>query len=681
MFDATFRIMGIRIFLSFVVAALPVQSRAQDEEMTIEEINELLMIISEDAIRPARLSFTSDIGLIADATWGDPEVFGPLFGELTGVFSPALRFGGYDGFVLEAGYAASTVYDENSGWSDITWSRDFARLVYDLPESAVRLQLGDVFVDAEGFQGSEQILGVAIATDYPNLQPLRITRVAGERVVTLPRRSTVQVFVNGVLVSSRSVPPGQYTATELGAPETGRVEIVARGDDGSVRRFDFARTPRSVLLAPGVREFGVFLGVEAERGPAGPEYDFGRPVASGFYRQSLAGQADLGFTAQLNDDAVQFGAEIVAPAVGGIFSATSAWSDSPLGAGTALRLQQDWSRLPRNGFISLSGTLLSENFVAPTSFEVASISDDPESGAPAQPAVFEGFLSAGLDLSPVITLDLNADARFLRDDPLNGLGEGWEYSAGATLSWSLSEESVLNASLIQSEFEGASETSVQITFQTPLGQRGQRVTQTYDSTDDRFATLLSRDAEGFVDDASYLVGVESSTSGQREDILLADASVLTNRGTANFSLRNRIDGRATSEPNSLFFEFNTAIGIADGAIGWGQSGFGTSPFVVVNGAPDDRDLFLQGVIDDDERGVSGYSARTGPLGNPMVADLLPYTEESLTLTELDSASGNVVREGFVSIAGAYRSVTVLDYPMIDPEFFFEFDDPTSSSGD
>lgn len=197
-------------------------------------------------------------------------------------------------------------------------TRGPSRLVYDLPESAVRVSAGDVAPMKAELQGGADLLGVSIEKSYEKLQPGANIRPTGSRSFRIDRPSQVEVRVKGHVVRRLQLRPGEYDLSDLplsaGANE---VSLLIEDDTGQKRTLDFTVFSGRGLLAPGISEWSLSAGVASRYSAAGlpglhnlysaQGYDFDTPVVSGFYERGLTPDLTGALHLQADPDVVMGG--------------------------------------------------------------------------------------------------------------------------------------------------------------------------------------------------------------------------------------------------------------------------------------------------------------------------------------------------------------------------------------
>jgi outer membrane usher protein len=223
----------------------------------------------------------------------------------------------------EAATRARVAFDGAMRWSDIVlesaavfeaedgFARGATRLVYDMPEEALRFAAGDISPLRADVQGGADLLGLSVEKSYRKLQPGRNIRPTGSRSFRIERPSNVDVLVNGHVVQRLNLRPGDYDLSDLPlAVGANDISLVIEDDVGQRRTLDFTVFSGRALLAPGVSEWAVSAGMASRYDAAGVPgianlysdlaYDASAPVVTGFYERGLT--PDLTATVHLQAD-------------------------------------------------------------------------------------------------------------------------------------------------------------------------------------------------------------------------------------------------------------------------------------------------------------------------------------------------------------------------------------------
>jgi outer membrane usher protein len=339
---------------------------------------------------PQNLDFANKGDLASDALEHPAEVSAYLNMRVTGAYvsqsssgstgidattvdlDGALRF---KGVVLESEaslYAGAPAGLTQAYYQDYVFYRRGTRFVYDLPEEAARIRLGDFTPDYAGFQTAPDLLGVSVQQSYTQLQPGKTIRPTGSHSFSLERPSSVDIIVDNVLFRHIRLAPGNYNLSDIPLRAgANNVKLVIEDDTGARRTLEFNAFSGNELLAPGISEWSFNAGVKSfDRGAiqqpsrqsygAVPnltvvnksniyqqrEYFFDQPVATGYYRTGVTTALTIDANAQTDNRVAMTGAGFAAQSLYGLFTgelSTSAGFSG--GAGYAIRLGYGYDRL------------------------------------------------------------------------------------------------------------------------------------------------------------------------------------------------------------------------------------------------------------------------------------------------------------------------------------------------
>ena len=188
----------------------------------------------------------------------------------TGVEFPSFNFDGaarIGAFVLEGEgsfYTGDAKGFAQSYFQDYVFYRRGTRLVYDMPDDAIRIRAGDVTPDFSGFQTSTDLLGISATKSYQQLQPGKSIRPTGASSFRIDRPSTVDILIGDALVRRLRLGPGIYNLSDLplqaGAND---IKLVIEDDTGAKQTLEFTAFSGFELLAPGVSEWSAGAGVKS----------------------------------------------------------------------------------------------------------------------------------------------------------------------------------------------------------------------------------------------------------------------------------------------------------------------------------------------------------------------------------------------------------------------------------
>lgn len=215
------------------------------------------------------------------------------------------------GAFAELGWVNDGVRATSNG--SYTSSRSSVRLLSQLVlsdrERARELTVGDAYASTGSLGASLLLGGLTFARNF-ELDPylVRIPRLGYSGSAVAP--STLDVYVNDVLVRRVPVAPGEFHLTGL-TPETGAgsVRYVLRDPLGHEQRAEQSYYASSVALARGVSEYVCALGFTREN--YGIEsFDYRAPVLLGRYRLGLRDSLAVGSRLELQSTRASGGTEL-----------------------------------------------------------------------------------------------------------------------------------------------------------------------------------------------------------------------------------------------------------------------------------------------------------------------------------------------------------------------------------
>lgn len=247
--------------------------------------------------------------------------------------------------------------------------RDGTRVVYDDLPRLQRYVAGDLLPQGRGFQGVQDIAGLSVERTYGLLDPQQNVAPRGGRSFTLERESTVEAFVNGRVVRTLRLQPGTYDVSDFpfvsGAND---VDVVIQDSTGRREVLSFSIFIDRTQLAPGLSEYGAYLGVATNRLGDSISYDGGF-AGSAFYRRGISENLTLGANGQFSDRGALVGVEGVwGSALGTIGGDLAVSQIDGAGAGWAVNLTYERLIQDAGGGSSLSATVeaRSRRFGAPS---------------------------------------------------------------------------------------------------------------------------------------------------------------------------------------------------------------------------------------------------------------------------------------------------------------------------
>jgi outer membrane usher protein len=553
------------------------------------------------------------------------------------------------------------------------FSRAGSRLIYDMPDDALRLTAGDLITEGTAFQSSPQIAGFNISHLIDTFYPQSSITSSSSRTLNLTRASDVQLLVNNQPVSVLHLNPGTYDLRNLPVAQ-GANNIQAVITDGTgqriVQNFDFFSDIN--LLDPGLDEYTASFGVLSPLGDSEPDYQFSQPAFSGFYRRGIADQLTGGFNFQATRQNQMGGLDAVLGTNFGLFSLDVSGNRlSTDQIGYAGRLRYRYSDDAQNSFFArtfdLSAEYRSRHFLpVDNGFLTLNGLADNE-----QELLFSGSLNQPLFRD--LTLQFNGDYQISRASHANSgdisafltyqapfdttVGLGATYQVSSTGAAFITPGSGLNGTGAISTVPSGSGFSLSLTLTHRFGSE-----DLLTASADRFQQRIdySRSPTDPVDD--YFANADVN----RIDSTVTTTAVAgyeTNRGNIEATYNNSIDpsGAFTAQQAGVFFD--GSIGLAGSSAGVGRHV--SDAFAVVSGDPS-----LEGrTVDVDSRFANQVVAQTGPIGPIVVGtssynnQVIPYDVEKLP-PGYDLGTGNFeiypwLHSGFALTVGSPYNVTAL----------------------
>jgi outer membrane usher protein len=255
-------------------------------------------------------------------------------------------------------------------------------------EQVRELTVGDSYVSTGPLGGSVLLGGFGVFRNF-ELDPyfVRIPRLGYRGSVMAP--STVDVYVNNVLVRRAAIAPGEFDLKGVApASGAGNVRYVVR--DPLSRQSDVVLDyyAASSALAPGLSEYSYAAGFQRQRyGIA--SFDYGQPLILGRYRIGVTPHLTSGFRAELGRSRLSGGSQI-----------TLSGSAGELELATAVSLDRSQRQLSRGaaglvGYYYQTGRVSLRAVVKSTSPRYTTSSLDPIDDRD----LFEQSTSASFSLS------------------------------------------------------------------------------------------------------------------------------------------------------------------------------------------------------------------------------------------------------------------------------------------
>ena len=231
---------------------------------------------------------------------------------------------------------------------DSTWSLSF-------PERMLTLRVGDTLTGALPWSRATRIGGIQLARNF-GLQPYRQTAPLPSFMGSATLPSQVELFVNGIRHYRGQVPAGPFELHTLpSVNSSGTAQVVLTDALGRATMLDFSLYDSGRLLAAGLSDWTVDLGV-VRRHYGLRSFSYGsEPVLTGTWRQGMSDQLTLEAHAEAARGLGLAGLGGVWQ-LGGAGLVSASWAGSRHSAGNGMQASVGWSWI-RSGFnVGLSGT-------------------------------------------------------------------------------------------------------------------------------------------------------------------------------------------------------------------------------------------------------------------------------------------------------------------------------------
>ena len=299
----------------------------------------------------AGIDYAWDRAAVYSGSWGSGGAASARFD-----FDSAVRFGG---LVLEnkALYGSALgvescpvippcAYGETSGFK-----RETSRLIYDMPDQSLRLEIGDVDPLGTSLQRATDLLGVSLEKSESKLNPGANIHPLGQSSFRIDRASDVDVLVNGAVLQRLHLPPGNYNVRDLPLTTgSNEVQLEISNDTGEKQILSFKTFFDSKLLAQGKSEWGVSAGAPSYFLNEERVYSSKQLMGTGFFRYGLSDQLTGLAHLQADQYVSMGGVGATRQTPWGIFDAGIAASGGELGFGGALDL--NWALINFSGLLA-----------------------------------------------------------------------------------------------------------------------------------------------------------------------------------------------------------------------------------------------------------------------------------------------------------------------------------------
>ena len=185
-------------------------------------------------------------------------------------------------------------------------TRSLSEYVVDDNTHLRRWTFGDAIASTDAIGGAASIGGVSVSRNF-NLDPYFIRYPAYGLIGTATTPSTVDVYINGVLVQRRDVPPGPFDLTNIPVSSgAGTAQVVIRDAYGNVHAQTDSFYYSTLILGKGTSEFNYSLGA-LRNNFSTSSFDYGDPAFLGFHRVGVTDALTLGGRLEATRDLVSGG--------------------------------------------------------------------------------------------------------------------------------------------------------------------------------------------------------------------------------------------------------------------------------------------------------------------------------------------------------------------------------------
>ncbi|MCP3168261.1 fimbria/pilus outer membrane usher protein [Myxococcus qinghaiensis] len=185
--------------------------------------------------------------------------------------------------------------------------RGLTQLSVDFPEAMVRVLAGEATGYGGVLGGGAVVAGLHVMRSF-ELNPYFVRNPVQDLAGDVTTPSTLEVYVNNRLVRRTELPPGPYRLENLTMPRgDGTARYVVRDAFGRVSEVNTSYSLGAQLLAPGVADYHLSLGIERESLNS-RSFDYGRPLLLGTFRMGTTPWWTPGVRLELSPDLLSTGA-------------------------------------------------------------------------------------------------------------------------------------------------------------------------------------------------------------------------------------------------------------------------------------------------------------------------------------------------------------------------------------
>lgn len=261
--------------------------------------------VPEDSFSQA--NFASGLSFFATNTFShrDTAALEQGFGDTAVDVAGFTTLGGFEGWSLF--YEADFLENDEK-----EFSRQDVTLIRDNFEKGLRYSIGDISPQVGELQSTPDLLGLSVERDYREINPFKNINPRGRSNFTLDRAAEVSFEVNGTIVDTQNLEPGEYSISDF--PLTfGANDVRVFVDDGT-SRIEVANFSTFVdfdLLDAGLSDYGLSVGLLREDGTGRRIRYESDPVITGFYRKGINQNLTLGGQAEVREGHALIGTSAV----------------------------------------------------------------------------------------------------------------------------------------------------------------------------------------------------------------------------------------------------------------------------------------------------------------------------------------------------------------------------------
>ncbi len=438
-------------------------------------------------------------------------------------------------------------------------------LFIDAPDKPRRISFGDTQNRVVGHLGSYQLGGVAIESAYGQLQPQRNLTPGNSQVFVLPRYATIEVFVNGFMLSRVRLKPGRYNINDLPLTSgSNQIRIVATYNDGEVQEFDFAKHYNAQLLSEGLSDYALVLGRPSTVLANVYHYDASY-LLSGSYEYGWSDALTVGVNGAASKAGGIWGVSATTGARWGNVSMRLSQSQGETETGLAFSLESEHSVFGQSNFGSPNlrlGYHYKQDFsTTPWQLGSQQISERRVN------LDYSYYLNDHIDVGLFGALKLDAFDNKSKELTAQG---NWRYE-GLNVSFGYSYSSGQSALAADGK-----RFFLNFTWSLYDTKDGTRQRLRYTSRNETFNATHTKVNRNYLGDYGYELSAEKGNGFGREQLRgsYTARAIRTDINIDNTKRDGQVD-RANMSVN-----LSTSIGLADGQVGVGTNV--TAPFVVLN---------------------------------------------------------------------------------------------------